>query len=84
MFTDHKPIIGAFKAPNSQPYDPIAQQHIQEISNFTNDIRYVTGKSNAVADWLSRPPEVPIGHAYRLPDPDIDIATYEMSLENMA
>ena len=67
VFTDHMPILGAFKAPNTQPYDPIAQQHIQEISNFTNDIRYVEGKSNAVADWLSRPPDVPIGAAYDLP-----------------
>ena len=25
------------------------------------------GKSNVVADWLSRPPEVPLGTAYQLP-----------------
>merc|ERR1712212_523629 len=75
VFTDHKPILGAFKAPNTQPYDPIAQQHIQEISNFTNDIRYVEGKSNAVADWLSRPPEVPIGAAYNSPDLTLESST---------
>ena len=67
VFTDHKPILGAFKAPHAQPYDPIAAQHIQEISMWTSDIRYITGKSNAVADWLSRPADVPIGAAYDLP-----------------
>ena len=25
---------------------------------------FVEGKANAVSDWLSRPPEVPIGRAY--------------------
>ena len=42
---------------------------------FTNDIRYLAGKSNAVADWLSRPPEVPIGAAYNAPDLTLEAST---------
>ena len=81
IFTDHKPLLGAFKAPNLQPFDPIASNQIQEISMFTNDIRYLSGKANCVADWLSRPDEVPLGEAYQVPT-DPEIAT--ISAENEA
>ena len=65
-------MLGAFKNPKSQAYDPIAYNHIMEIANFTNDIRFVEGKSNVVADMLSRPPDVPLGKAYELPEADIN------------
>ena len=65
IFTDHKSLLGAFKSPTSQAHDPIAMTHIQEVSQFTNDIRYVAGKSNCMADWLSRPNNVPLGESYR-------------------
>ena len=68
IYTDHAPIIGAFKATDPMPYDPIARNQLIEISNFTSDIRFVRGKSNAVADFLSRPVETPLGKAYCLPD----------------
>ena len=38
-----------------------------EIAQYTSDIRFLEGKANAVADWLSRPPEVPMGTSYCLP-----------------
>ena len=69
IFTDHKALLGAFKSPSSQAHDPIAANHIQEVTAFTNDIRFIAGKANAVADWLSRPPEVPLGTAYQLFSP---------------
>ena len=69
IFTDHKALLGAFKSPTSLAHDPIASNHIMEVSQYTNDIRFIAGKSNAVADWLSRPPEVPLGAAYQLPPP---------------
>ena len=56
-------------SPSSQAHDPIAANHIQEVTMFTNDIRFIAGKSNAVADWLSHPPDVPLGAAYQLPPP---------------
>ena len=39
---------------------------------YTNDVRYLPGRSNAVADLMSRPEGVPLGTAYQLPDPDPD------------
>ena len=67
VYTDHKALIGAFKNPSSQSHDPIASNQISEICQWTNDVRFLEGKSNVVADWLSRPPEVPLGTAYQLP-----------------
>ena len=32
VFTDHKALLGAFKHPTSQAYDPIAENHINEIA----------------------------------------------------
>ena len=43
IFTDHKPIVGAFKAPNSQTYDQVAYNKIQEIAQYTSDVRFVEG-----------------------------------------
>ena len=34
---------------------------------WTNDVRYLPGKSNCVADTLSRPATVPLGQAYQGP-----------------
>ena len=58
--------MGSFKSPNAQPHDAIASNKIMEIAQYTSDIRFVESKANAVADWLSRPPEVPIGTSYSL------------------
>ena len=44
IFTDHKPIVGAFKSPQSQQHDPIALNHLLEVAQFTNDARYFEGK----------------------------------------
>ena len=70
MYSDHKPLIGAFKAKDPMPHNPIARNHILEILNFTSDIQFLAGKQNAVADFLSRPPDVKLGDAYRLPNSD--------------
>ena len=66
VYTDHKALLGEFKNPTSQAHDPIASNQISEICQWTNDIRFLEGKSNVVADWLSRPPETPLGTAYQL------------------
>ena len=51
---------------------------------WTSDIRYITGKSNAVADWLSRPADVPIGAAYDLPAISIVDVPALASVEGLA
>ena len=42
------------------------------------DIRFIAGKSNAVADWLSRPLVIPIGTAYALQDQEAKITALEI------
>ena len=54
LFTDHRPLIGSFQSPDLQPHDPQARNAINEISQFTTDIRHKPGKDIPVADWLSR------------------------------
>ena len=53
IFTDHKPLTYTF-ATNPDRYSPREIRHLDYISQFTTDIRYVKGKDNAVADALSR------------------------------
>ena len=72
VWTDHQPIVHAFKSPNSQNHDAISQNHLNEIAQWTSDVRFVAGKANCVADVLSRPSHVPMGTAYEPPDGDDD------------
>ena len=59
------------------PYDHIAQNHLNEIQQWTYDIRHVSGRLNTVADALSRPARVPLGLAYTLPPPDNDAGDWD-------
>lgn len=51
--TDHKPLTFAL-AQGSEKCSPRRLRHLEFISQFTNDIRYVQGSQNFVADALSR------------------------------
>lgn len=53
IYTDHKPLVHAFK---QDPLHSSPQQarHLEYIGQFTTDIQHVEGKSNIVADALSR------------------------------
>ena len=64
IFSDHLPIIGSMKSNDLQCHDPQAQNALNEISQWTSDIRHKSGKSIPVADWLSRPEGRPIPSAY--------------------
>ena len=52
-FTDHKPLTFAF-AKISDPWSARQQRHLSAISEFTTCIQHVAGKTNSVADALSR------------------------------
>lgn len=53
VFTDHKPITYAFQQ-NKQNCSPRQFNHLDFVSQFTTDIRHISGKLNTTADTLSR------------------------------
>ncbi|BHF60491.1 hypothetical protein SprV_0100345600 [Sparganum proliferum] len=73
VFTDHRPLYFALKS-SSDKFSPLEVRQLDEISQFTSDIRHINGSHNQVADELSRPS---IAHP-RL-SPEIDLA--EMAAE---
>jgi hypothetical protein len=64
LWTDHKPLIFALGLHRVSPPTSGHQQcHLAFISEYTNQLVYVPGTSNVVADALWRPPDVPPGSA---------------------
>lgn len=57
VFTDHRPITFAFKQ-KPEKCSPRQFRHLDFIGQFTTDIRHISGKSNIVADALSRIEEI--------------------------
>ena len=53
IYTDHKPLTTVF-INNKATYSPRQLCHIDFISQFTTDFRFVSGKDNTPADALSR------------------------------
>lgn len=53
VYTDHKPISFAFHERKNN-CTPRQYRHLDFISQFTTDIRHISGKDNVVADTLSR------------------------------
>ena len=53
IFTDHKPLTFAFASAAER--SPRQTRHMSFISEFSTDVRHVSGKDNVVADALSRP-----------------------------
>lgn len=53
VFTDHKPIIYAFQQKTDKT-SPRQQRHLEFISQFTTDIKHISGNQNSVADAFSR------------------------------
>ncbi len=52
-FVDHKPLLYAMSKV-SEPWSSHQQRHLAFISEFTTDIKHIDGKSNVVANCLSR------------------------------
>lgn len=53
IYTDHKPLISMFNKKFDQ-CTPRQLRHIDFISQFTTDIRHISGENNVIADMLSR------------------------------
>lgn len=64
IFTDHKPLTYSLFS-HSDRYSPRQVHHLDYISQFTSDIRHVTGSDNPVADALSR---ININAIHQLPN----------------
>ncbi|OBQ32412.1 MAG: hypothetical protein AN484_27985, partial [Aphanizomenon flos-aquae WA102] len=58
LWTDHKPLLAAMTR-ISPPISPRQQRHLAFVSEFNVLLVYVPGPENVVADFLSRPPQVP-------------------------
>lgn len=54
IFTDHKPITFAFSKVHGNKESPRRVRYLNYISEFTTDIRHISGEHNTVADTLSR------------------------------
>ena len=57
IFTDHRPLASAFQKV-ATPLSSRQQRHLARISEFSTDIRHLSGKFNVVADVLSRLPPI--------------------------
>ncbi|CAH8609818.1 unnamed protein product [Dicrocoelium dendriticum] len=53
LLTDHKPLVYAFRS-SSDRYSPRETRHLDYLSQFCVDVRYIDGPNNVVADALSR------------------------------
>lgn len=65
VYTDHKPLTYAFKQ-HVDRCSPRQIRHLEFISQFSTDIRYIGGTDNVVADALSRIEEVKLTGAVDL------------------
>lgn len=78
-FTDHKPLTFAFKQKPDKA-SPRQERQLNFISQFTTDIRHVSGKDNVVADMLSRiealgiPKPVEFDEIYHAQESDKELA----------
>ena len=55
VYTDHKPLCYSLSS-NSSQLSPREIRHLAFISEFTTDLRHISGSANPVADALSRIP----------------------------
>ena len=53
LFTDHKPLVGMMSKA-SDSWSATQARHLAAVAEFTTDVRHLSGKSNIVADTLSR------------------------------
>ena len=74
IYSDHLPLVNAWKGQGFQLHDPVAQRALLEISQFTKDIRHVSGVNNCGSDYFSRlPPPDKRGTVYSDDMPSIAV-----------
>ena len=54
LFTDHKPLVAVFKQGCKSP-SPRQSRQVSFLTEYIDDVIYIAGKENVVADALSRP-----------------------------
>ena len=54
LFTDHKPLVMAFVKKSDSKSDRQAR-HLSFLSEYINDVQFISGQDNTLADFLSRP-----------------------------
>ena len=66
IWTDHLPLVSAYNGQGFQLHDPVAQRALLEISQFTKDIKHISGAANGGSDFFSRipPPNDKKGSVY--------------------
>lgn len=79
IFTDHKPLTTAMNTKAER--SPRQCRHLDYISQFTTDIKYIKGSKNAVADALSGPPESGI-NVIKLSGIDYGLIAREKTIDN--
>lgn len=57
VYTDHKPLTFAFHKHNENA-SPRQQRHLEYVSQFTTQIKHISGSANVVADAFSRISEI--------------------------
>ena len=55
IYTDHRPLTFALRS-KPDKYSPRETRHLDFVSQFTNDIRHISGEQNAAADASSHLP----------------------------
>ncbi|CAH8611522.1 unnamed protein product [Dicrocoelium dendriticum] len=75
ILTDHKPLVYAFRAASDR-YSPRETRHLDYLSQFCVDIRYLDGPNNVVADALSR------AHIHQLSSSPIDLEEMSVAQNN--
>ena len=55
IYTDHRPLTFVLRS-KPDKYSPRETRHLDFVSQFTDDIRYISGEQNAAANALSRLP----------------------------
>ena len=88
IFTDDRPLTFAM-AKSSEPWSHRQARHLEYISQYSTDIRYVAGADNAAADALSRAAieEIRLGVDYRkmaeLQQQDPETTAYRTSVKSL-